>query len=68
MNGKRESSSQPAGSIDRARRRVNDDRATQFDGDPNPKGAPSGLFGPQDDTPLTLKKKQGGTPENQKGS
>ncbi len=31
-------------------------KATQFDGNPNPQGAPSSPLKPQDDTPMTLGK------------
>ena len=35
------------------------DKATQFDGDPTPKAAPSTPLKPKDDTPFLLKKKSG---------
>ncbi|RTZ40937.1 hypothetical protein EKL30_14670 [Candidimonas sp. SYP-B2681] len=34
-------------------------KATQFDGNPNPQGAPSSTFGPKDDTPMKLEKTDG---------
>jgi hypothetical protein len=44
---------------DSRRAEATDDKATQFDGDPNPKAAPSTPLKPQDDTPFLLKKKSG---------
>lgn len=35
------------------------DKATRFDGNPNPQGVQSGTLKPKDDTPLHLKKTQG---------
>lgn len=34
-----------------------DDRATRFDGDPNPEGVEGGVFKPRDDTPFIIKKR-----------
>lgn len=34
-------------------------KATQFDGSPAPKGAPSETLKPKDDTPMKLEKRQG---------
>ncbi len=34
-----------------------DDRATQFDGNPNAEGVEGGTFHPQDDTPFIIKKR-----------
>lgn len=34
-------------------------KATQYDGNPNPKGDETGVLGPKDDTPAFLKKKTG---------
>lgn len=38
---------------------IKGEKATQFDGNPNPKGTPENTFKPQDDTPTILDKKQG---------
>jgi len=34
-------------------------KATRFDGNPNPKGEETGVLGPKDDTPAFLEKKPG---------
>lgn len=34
-------------------------KATQFDGSPNPQGTSSSALKPKDDTPMTLKKSEG---------
>lgn len=47
-----------------SREDATDNKATQFDGNPNPKGVESGLFGPRDDTPAFLKKKSGPTTDH----
>lgn len=47
------------------RKTAQDDKATRFDGDPNPKGSKSDVFKPKDDTPFRLKKKDG--PANPQG-
>lgn len=49
----------PAEHSESAPTRDTDTKATQFDGNPNPQGAASGTLKPKDDTPLTLKKKDG---------
>lgn len=41
------------------RAKAEGEKATQFDGDPSPKGSKSKAFKPEDDTPFTLKKKSG---------
>ncbi len=38
---------------------IKGEKATQFDGNPNPQAAPQDTFKPQDDTPARLEKKQG---------
>ncbi|HZH57158.1 hypothetical protein [Yanghanlia caeni] len=43
--------------------RNEDDRATQFDGDPNAQGIEGGLFKPQDDTPLIIRKREQDDPK-----
>ncbi|WP_143705484.1 hypothetical protein [Pollutimonas subterranea] len=40
------------------------EKATQFDGNPNPQGAPSSPLKPKDDTPFFLEKTSG--PEKEK--
>ena len=45
--------------LDSARADATGDKATQFDGDPSPKAAPSTPLKPKDDTPFLLKKKSG---------
>lgn len=45
---------------DRARRQeVEGTKATQFDGNPSPHGAPSSPLKPEDDTPTILRKTEG---------
>jgi hypothetical protein len=39
------------------RQEMQGQKATQFDGNPNPQGAPSSPLGPKDETPLVLEKK-----------
>ena len=41
------------------RQEVEGKKATQFDGNPSPQGAPSSPFKPEDDTPAILKKTKG---------
>lgn len=42
----------------RLRAEADRERATRFDGNPNPEPAPDGVLGPKDDTPWRLKKKE----------
>lgn len=44
---------------DARRREVEGTKATQFDGNPSPQGAPSSPLKPEDDTPTILKKTKG---------
>lgn len=41
------------------RQKAEGQKATQFDGSPNPQGARSSAFKPEDDTPARLKKTEG---------
>lgn len=45
----------PNGTPEEARQ----DKATRFDGNPNPVPSDSGILGPKDDTPAFLEKKEG---------
>lgn len=42
-----------------SREEATGNKATQFDGNPNPKGVDAGVLGPKDDTPAFLEKKSG---------
>ena len=48
------------------RKEAEGEKATQLDGNPNPKGAPSSPLKPQDDTPFMLKKTSGPRDEQKK--
>lgn len=41
-------------------------KATEFNGNPNPEATRSGPFGPKDDTPMRLKKVEGPTGKDQR--
>lgn len=49
----------PAEELSEANEDTSARKATQFDGNPSPKGAQSDTFKPKDDTPLYLKKTEG---------
>lgn len=45
--------------LDSSQKDAKGEKATQFDGNPNPEGAPSSPLKPKDDTPFFLEKTSG---------
>lgn len=57
LSGGKPQSQRPANHDKNLEEEAKGEKATQFDGNPNVEQAPEGPFGPKDDTPWRLKKK-----------